>query len=67
MKNNEGVHKTIAYQDIKSLNRDQFISSLKNAPWDCALVFDDSNDVVDCWYDIFNGIVDKHLPLKQEG
>ena len=29
-------------------------------------MFDDSNDVVDCWYDIFNGIVDEHLPLKQK-
>ena len=66
VKNNEWVHKTIIYQDIKSENEDQFISSQKNAPWDCALVFDDSNDVVDCLYDIFNGIVDEHLPLKQK-
>ena len=66
VRNNEGIHITITYRDIKSLNKEQFISSLYNAPWDCAFVFEDSNDVIDCWYNIFNDIVDEHLPFKEK-
>ena len=29
-------------------------------------MFDDSSHVTKCWYDIFNCIVDEHLPLKQK-
>ena len=31
-----------------------------------AFVFNDTNDVVDAWYNIFNGVVNEHLPLKQK-
>ena len=55
-KNNDNQHTTITYRDIKSLNKEQFISSLHEVPWDCAFVFEDPNDVVDAWYKIFNGI-----------
>ena len=63
---NNGNQQTITYRDVKSLNKDQFISSLHEAPWDCAFVFEDPNDVVDAWYKIFNGIIDEYLPLKQK-
>ena len=63
---NKGGHTTITYRDIKSLNKEQFIASLKEAPWDCAFVFEDSEDVVNAWYDVFNDVVNKHLPLKQK-
>ena len=65
-KNNGDQHTTITYQDIKSLNKEQFVSSLHKAPWDCAFAFEDPNDVVDTWYKIFNGIIGEHLPLKQK-
>lgn len=65
-KNNDNQHTSTTYRDIKSLNKEQFISSLHEAPWDCAFVFEDPNDVVDTWYEIFSGIIDEHLPLKQE-
>ena len=65
-KNNGDQHTTITYQDIKSLNKEQLVSSLHEALWDCAFVFEDPNDVVDTWYKIFNGIIDEHLPLKQK-
>ena len=63
---NNGNQQTITYRDVKSLNKDQFISSLHEAPWNCAFVFEDPNDVVDAWYKIFNGIIDEYLPLKQK-
>ena len=65
-KNNKDQHTTITYRDIKGLNKEQFVSSLQEAPWDCAFVFEDTNDVVDAWYKVFNDIIDEHLPLKQK-
>ena len=61
----KGEHTTITYRDIKSLDKERFIASLRKAPWDCAFVFNDTNDVVDAWY-IFNGVVNEQLPLKQK-
>lgn len=63
---NRNEHFTITYRDIKSLDKEKFIASLSTAPWDCAFVFEDTNDVVDAWYKIFDGIVKEHLPLKQK-
>ncbi|PFX28620.1 hypothetical protein AWC38_SpisGene6667 [Stylophora pistillata] len=34
------------------------------APWDAAFVFEETDDIIDTWYDIFNGILDKHAPAK---
>ena len=61
---NKSEHTTITYRDIKNLNKEQFIATLKEAPWDPAFIFDDPDDVVDAWYDIFQGVVDRFLPLK---
>ena len=63
---NKPEHTTITYRDIKNLNKEQFIAALKEAPWDPAFIFDDPDDVVDAWYDIFQGVVDRFLPLKDK-
>ena len=65
-KTNKDQHTTITYRDIKGLNKEQFVLSLQEAPWNCAFVFEDTNDVVDAWYEVFNDIIDEHLPLKQK-
>ena len=39
---------------------------MKEAPWNSAFIFDDPDDVVDAWYDIFQGVVDRFLPLKHK-
>ncbi|CAB3982545.1 Hypothetical predicted protein, partial [Paramuricea clavata] len=62
----KGKHSTINYRDVKHLNKDKFITALKNAPWDSAFVFDDANDTVYAWYEIFNDVVNEYLPLKQK-
>ena len=38
---------------------------LKSTPRDIIQVFDDVNDIVDTWSDLFCEIVDKHLTLRQ--
>ena len=66
MQQNKTEHTTITYRDIKNLNKEQFIAALKEAPWDSAFIFDDPDDVVDAWYVIFQGLVDRFLPLKHK-
>ena len=63
---NKTEHTTITYRDIKNLNKEQFIAALKEAPWDSTFIFDDADDVVDAWYDIFQGVVNRFLPLKHK-
>ena len=61
---NKTEHTTITYRDIKNLNKEQFAAVLKEAPWDSAFIFDDPDDVVDAWYDIFQGVVHRFLFLN---
>jgi hypothetical protein len=56
-------HLTFEYRNIKKMDKEAFISDLRDAPWDAAFVFDDVDEIVDTLYDIFNGILDKHAPL----
>ena len=50
-------HTTITYRDFKKLNKEQ----LNNA-----FMFEDSNDVLDAWYKVFEDVVNTHLPLKHK-
>ena len=45
------------------MDKEAFISDLRDAPWDAAFVFDDVDEIVDTLYDIFIGILDKHAPV----
>ena len=63
---NKTEHTTITYRDIKNLNKEQFIAAVKEAPWDPVFIFNDPDDVVDAWNDIFQGVVDRFLPLKDK-
>ena len=66
VKQNKSEHTRITYRDIKNPNKEQFIAALKEVPWDSEYNFDDPGDVVDAWYDIFQGEVDRFLPLKHK-
>ena len=65
-RSNNSRYNAISYRDIKNLDKDAFVESLETAPWDCAFVFDDINDIVDAWYKILKAVVNEHLPLKQK-
>ena len=55
-KPNDNSHHVINFRNMKQLDTGKFISALKNAPWDCAFLFEDIDEVLDTWYDIFNSI-----------
>ena len=62
----KGVHKTIDYRCYKHLNEESFLNDLYNAPWKDVEVFDDVNDAVDLWQNMFSNIIDKHIPKKSK-
>ena len=65
-RSNNNRYNAISYRDIKNLDKEAFVESLEIAPWDCAFVFDDINDIVDAWYKILKTVVNEQLPLKQK-
>ena len=61
----KNTHYTISYRSFKNFDETKFIDDLKSTPWDIIKVFDDVNDIVETWSNLFCEIVDKHLPLRQ--
>ena len=59
-------HSKIEYRNIDKINKESFLSDLREAPWDISFVFQDTDDIVESWYKIFNDIFDKHAPLKSK-
>ena len=57
VRNKNSEHITITYRNIGRLDKESFIAALKEAPWDCAFVCENINDVVDAWYKLFNSVL----------
>ena len=59
------VHKFISYRDTKSFSESAFLSDLVNQPWLVIDIFDNANDALDYFSDIFNSVLSKHAPEKK--
>ena len=60
-------HYTISYRSFKHFNEVNFINDLQAIPWDLIIVFDDPNDILEAWTNLFLEEVDKHIPIKNTG
>ena len=63
---NGPVHKIINYRSTRTFDEGQFINDLINQPWSVMDIFDDSNDALDYFSDIFNSVLSNHAPQKQK-
>ena len=61
----QNVHFTIAYRSFKNFNEAEFIEDLQTVPWDTIKLFEDIDDIMDAWLDLFSQVDDKHVPIKQ--
>ena len=43
------------------------INDLQGVPWDLIKLFDDPDDIIEAWTDLFLEVVDKHIPIKNTG
>ena len=58
-------HYTISYRSFKNFNEDKFTEDLQSVPWDTIKIFDDTDDIMEAWLDLFLQVADKHIPIKQ--
>lgn len=58
-------HHTITYRSFKDFDETSFLNDLSSVPWNIVRVFDDPNDMVDTWSNLFLEVVNRHVPLKQ--
>ena len=65
-KQDKQEHSAIKYRNIKGIDDEAFKSTLANSPWDTAFVFDDVNDSLAAWKDIFSQAIDLHAPIKHK-
>lgn len=61
-KNN--AHKSIIYRSFQNFDTFKFLEDLEQIPWNTVHIFENIDDVLDAWTDLFISIVDKHAPLK---
>ena len=55
---------TISYRSFKDVDEVKFNDDLQSVPWDTIKLFDDINDILEAWTDLFLQVVDKHVPIK---
>ena len=53
-------HYTISYRSFKNFNEAKFIEELQSVPWDTIKLFDDTDDILEAWSDLFLQVVDNH-------
>ena len=51
---------------MKHFDGKQFLQSLLQAPWDTAFLFDDTDDVIYAWEQIFNSVLDSLCPWHEK-
>ena len=62
----ENSSNTFSYRDLKRLDVQKFVDELRDAPWEAAFVFQETDDIVDSWYKIFTDVLDSQVPVKQK-
>ena len=75
----DSVHNTITYRQMKNFDQTMFLQdlayhyryliiaylfTLENQPWGILDIYDDPNDAMDFFNEIFLSVLDKHAPLK---
>lgn len=58
-------HYTILYRSFRNFDEANFADDLQTVPWDTIKLFDDTDDILEAWSDLFLQVVDKHVPIKQ--
>ena len=59
------AHYTISYRSFKNFDENKFYADLQAVPWDLIHLFDDTDDVLDVWNNLFLEVVDRNIPIRQ--
>ena len=58
-------HYTIKYRSFKNFSEADFNEDMRSVPWDIIKVFEEPDEILETWSDLFLKVVDSHLPMKQ--
>ena len=58
------THQTITYRSFKNFDETMFINDLHEVPWETIEAFEDINEIVEVWNNMFLEVVNKHAPIK---
>ncbi|PFX34306.1 RNA-directed DNA polymerase from mobile element jockey [Stylophora pistillata] len=56
----------IRYRDTKRFSEEQFKLTLEQTPWDTIFVFDEFDDMLESWENLFNEALDLHCPWRNK-
>ena len=59
------THKCIQYRSQKEYDPDNFIKDLVLVPWSVLDSFEDPNDALNMWTDMYLEVLDRHAPMRQ--
>ena len=59
------AHYTIKYRSFKNFDENNFYADLQAVPWNLIHLFDDTDDALEAWNDLFLEVVDKNIPIKE--
>lgn len=51
---------------MKRFDEEQFKLTLEHTPWDTVFVFDEIDDMLESWENLFNNAVDQHCPWRNK-
>ena len=60
----ESIHRTITYRQMKKFDPSIFIHDLENQPWGLLDIFDEPNEAMDLFNELFLCVLDKNAPQK---
>lgn len=55
-------HKIIEFRKMKNFELTKFATDLNQLPWNNVLLYDNPNEALDVWYQLFMHILDRHAP-----
>jgi len=59
-------HTSITYRSYKDFDQKAFLEDLQQCPWHQLDDLNHVDETLDKWYELFNNVINKHLPLKNK-
>lgn len=62
----KNCHTSITYRSYKDFDQKAFLEDLQQCPWHQLDNLNHVDETLDKWYELFNNVINKHLPLKSK-
>ena len=58
------LHNSISYRNLKHFNEEQFLVHLQHQPWSAIDTYNDVDDALECFIQMFSDVLNEHAPVK---